>query len=165
MIKSMLHIIMTAIFTSFARLRVGSMGSNSKVNYPCKFTNNTFIGSDCHFNGLEVYGFGKVSIGDHFHCGKRCVIMTSNHNYKSEISLPYDETWVIKDVHIEDNVWFGMGVTILPGVSVGEGAIIQAGSVVVRDIPSCAIAGGHPAIVFSWRDKELYRKLREEQLA
>ena len=165
MIKSVVHKVMTFVFTGIARLRAGSIGSGSMVNYPCKFSKNTFIGNDSHFNGLEVYGSGKVSIGDHFHSGKRCVIMTSNHNYRSEVSLPYVSTWITKDVVIEDNVWLGMGVTILPGVSIGEGAIIQAGSVVVKDIPACAIAGGHPAVVFSWRDKELYRRLREEQLA
>lgn len=48
------------------------------------------------------------------------------------------------------------------GVLIGEGAIIQAGSVVVSDIPACAIAGGHPAKVFKFRDKEHYYRLKEE---
>ena len=60
----------------------------------------------------------------------------------------YDETTIDGDVVIEDNVWLGQNVTILQGVKIGEGAIIQAGSVVVSDIPSCSIAGGHPAKVF-----------------
>ena len=52
---------------------------------------------------------------------------------------------------------------ILSGVKVGEGAIIQAGSVVVSDIPPCAIAGGHPAKVFKYRDKAHYDKLKYEK--
>lgn len=49
------------------------------------------------------------------------------------------------------------------GVVIGEGAIIQAGSVVVSDVPDCAIAGGHPAKVFSYRNKEHYYQLKKEK--
>ena len=64
---------------------------------------------------------------------------------------------------IEDNVWLGQNVTILQGIKIGEGAIIQAGSVVVSDIPSCSIAGGHPAKVFKKRNEEHYYKLKQEE--
>ena len=77
-------------------------------------------------------------------------------------AIPYDDTVISKDVVIEDNVWLGNRVIVLPGVTIGEGAIIQAGSVVVKDIPKCAIAGGHPANVFSSRDKDHYEKLKKE---
>ena len=50
---------------------------------------------------------------------------------------------------------------VLGGVTIGEGAIIQAGSVVVKDIPPLAIAGGHPAVPFKYRDKEHYYRLKE----
>ena len=69
---------------------------------------------------------------------------------------------ISKGVVIEDNVWLGNRVIVLPGVTIGEGAIIQAGSVVVNDIPKYAIAGGHPAKVFSSRDKDHYEKLKKE---
>ena len=65
-------------------------------------------------------------------------------------------------MEIGDNVWLGTRVIILPGVKIGEVAIIQAGSVVVNSIPCCAIAGGHPAKAFNYRDKEHYYKLKEE---
>ena len=79
--------------------------------------------------------------------------MTSNHNYEGG-AIPYDDMAWVKDVVIGDFVWLGSRVIILPGVTIGEGAIIQAGAVVVRDIPPCAIAGGNPAEVFKYRDKE-----------
>lgn len=63
---------------------------------------------------------------------------------------------------IEDNVWLGQNVTILQGVKIGEGAIIQAGSVVVSDIPACSIAGGHPAKVFKMRNEQHYYDLKSE---
>lgn len=50
---------------------------------------------------------------------------------------------------------------ILGGVTIGEGAVIQAGSVVCKDVPPLAIAGGHPAIPFKFRDKEHYYKLKK----
>ena len=76
--------------------------------------------------------------------------MTLIHNHDNGTKRPYDETVIHKDVIIEDNVWLGLNVVILPLVTVSEGAIIQAGSVVASNIPSCAIAGGHPAKVFKY---------------
>ena len=67
-----------------------------------------------------------------------------------------------KPIRIGENVWVAAECFIAPGVTIGEGAIIQAGSVVVNDIPKYAIAGGHPAKVFSSRDKDHYEKLKKE---
>ena len=67
-----------------------------------------------------------------------------------------------KDVTIDDFVWLGSRVTILPGTKIGEGAIIQAGSVVHGEIPPYAIAGGNPAKVFKYRDIEHFKKLKAE---
>ena len=88
--------------------------------------------------------------------------MTLIHNYDNGTKIPYDETVIHKDVIIEDNVWLGINTIILPGVTISEGAIIQAGSVVTSNIPSCAIAGGHPAKVFKYRNKDHYYKLKEK---
>jgi acetyltransferase-like isoleucine patch superfamily enzyme len=54
-------------------------------------------------------------------------------------------------------------VTVLPGVTLGKGCIIQAGSVVTMNIPDLAIAGGHPAQVFKYRNSEKYYKLKYEK--
>lgn len=126
-------------------------------------TKNTFLGNNVNFNGMEISGNGKIIIGDNFHSGPRCQIISSSHNYKGN-RIPYDETWIDKDVIIEDNVWIGNNVIILGGVKIGEGAIIQAGSVVCKDVPSLAIAGGHPAVVFARRDKAKYYDLKEKKL-
>ena len=87
------------------------------------------------------------------------MIITQNHNYEGD-AIPYDTTLIIKDVVIGNNVWLGNRVIILGGVTIGEGAIIQAGAVVVKDIPPYAIAGGNPAKVFKYRDKEHYEALK-----
>ena len=164
----MILIVLKKIFSSMCSwicLRnVKSHGNNVKVNFPCVFSINTIIGDDCHFNGMKIYGDGNVVIGSHFHSGKNCYILTSYHNYDKGKALPYDDTFITRDVIIGDNVWIGLGVTILAGVHIGEGAVIQAGSVVVKDVPSYAVAGGNPCIVFKKRDIAHYNSLKAKQL-
>jgi len=126
-----------------------------------QLSSNTYLGKNCSFNGMEIRGFGQVIIGDNFHSGRDILIMTSFHNYEGK-EIPYDSTYINKDVIIEDNVWIGARVIILGGVKIGEGAIIQAGSIVTKDVPKYAIAGGHPAKVFSYRNKEHYEKLKKQ---
>jgi len=143
--------------------KVGSYKEPLKVNKFSRVTNNTFLGKNVNFNGIKIKGNGKVIIGDNFHSGEDCLMITSFHKYDGGDSIPYDSKEDIdKDIIIEDNVWLGDRVIVLGGVRIGEGAIIQAGSVVVKDIPKYAIAGGHPAKVFKQRDIEHYEKLKKE---
>ena len=112
---------------------------------------------------MKITGKGRCTIGDNFHSGTNCQIMTDYHNYDCGTKIPYDNTVIVKDVVVEDNVWLGNNVIILPGVKIGEGAVIQAGSVVVKDIPALSVAGGHPAKVFKMRDIEHYNKLKDQK--
>ena len=128
----------------------------------CSFNGKTSLGHNCSFNGCKVIGQGPLTIGDNFHSGGELLIITSNHNFSSGAALPYDSTHKEKPVHIADNVWIGERVTILPGVTIGEGAIVQAGSVVVRDVEPLAIVGGSPAQKFHERDSEHYHSLKSQ---
>ena len=110
-------------------------GLACKCNFFSKFTSNTVIGNNCHFNGIKIYGYGNVTIGNNFHCGKNLKLLTTYHNYDNGKYLPYDDTCYSKDIIIEDNVWIGDDVLILAECKIGEGAIIQAGSVVCIDVP------------------------------
>jgi len=132
------------------------VGGESTVN------SNTVLGDNVHFLGMEIRGEGSVTIGDNFHAGSGCDIITENHNYDHGDAIPYDDTYVRKEVEIGDNVWLGIDVTIVPGVTIEEGAIVQAGSVVTENIPRGAIAGGHPAEVFDQRDMDHYERLKSE---
>jgi acetyltransferase-like isoleucine patch superfamily enzyme len=142
---------------------VKSYGEKITVNNKSKVTPNTTLGNNVNFNGMIITGQGNVTIGDNFHSGEECLMITQIHNYDTGKAIPYDDTYLIKDIEIEDNVWLGSRVIILGGVTIGEGAIIQAGSVVVNDIPKYAIAGGHPAKVFKHRDIDHYVKLKAEK--
>ena len=134
-----------ALFWTFlAKRTVKSFGEGSRVNKFCKFTKNTIIGSNCHFNGMKIYGHGTVKIGNNFHSGKFITIRTSYHNYDAGEALPYDSSWVTRDV------------------TIGEGAVIQAASCVTSDVPPLAIAGGHPAKVFKYRDEDHYYRLKKQ---
>lgn len=134
-----------------------------RANYKTIVTDKTYLGHNINFNGMEIMGQGRVDIGDNFHSGTECQMITSYHNFDGGKAIPYDETYIHKSIKIEDNVWLGNRVIILGGVTIGEGAIIQAGSVVVCDIPKYAIAGGHPAKPFSQRDVEHYERLKAEK--
>ena len=134
-----------------------------RVNGPSRVTGTTVLGKNVNFNGMEIGGGGNVTIGDNFHSGRDCLIISQNHKYDGGNAIPYDsQEYICKDVVIEDNVWLGDRVIVLAGVTIREGAIIQAGSVVVKDIPRYAIAGGHPAQVFRYRDIKHYERLKKE---
>lgn len=154
--------IRSILFTHYAKFKCAKYGHGLKVNGFTRLSRHTHLGNNCNFNGLKIMGEGNVYIGDNFHSGLGSIILTETHNYESENSIPYDETTIKASVHIEDNVWIGINVIILPGVTVGEGAIVQAGSVVVSNVPKCAIVGGHPAQVFKFRNIEKYEQLKKQ---
>lgn len=156
----LLRKIKTFIYTFIAKRKISSYRAPLYVNNKSTFNNKTYLGKNVHFNGMWIGGCGRVDIGDNFHSGRECMMMTHNHNYEG-VTIPYDCDYICKDIVIEDNVWIGNRVIILGGVIIGEGAIIQAGSVVVSDIPKYAIAGGHPASVFSSRNVDHYIELKE----
>ena len=155
--------VLMLLSTHLVKRKVQSVGDNLRVNFYSKVTSNTILGNNVNFNGMEILGNGTVVIGSNFHSGKGCMMITSFHNYDEGKAIPYDNTYIDKNISIEDNVWLGSRVIVLGGVRIGEGAIIQAGSVVVKDVPSYAIAGGHPATVFKYRDKEHYQRLKNEK--
>ncbi len=126
---------MRAIFTAFVKSTVSSYGKNLRVNFYTRLTGNTFLGNNVNFNGTVIRGNGKVTIGDNFHSGKEILMVNSYHKYDFGNAIPYDtQESINRDIIIEDNVWIGDRVTVLGGITIGEGAIIQAGAVVVNDI-------------------------------
>jgi acetyltransferase-like isoleucine patch superfamily enzyme len=148
-------------YTLAVRERASSAGEDLTVHGPSSVNANTVLGDNVNFQRLEVRGDGELTIGDNFHSGPGVCILTRNHNYNGD-ALPYDDTYIRDPVEIKENVWLGARVTVVPGVQIGEGAIVQAGSTVVNDVPQGAIVGGHPAEQFSERDMENYRRLKKQ---
>lgn len=166
-IKKLRRIARKRIVTNFYAKNVYKNAKSIGKGFVCGgksyATKNTVIGDNVRFSSVSMSGSGNITIGNHTVLGYDVVIMTSNHNYDSGSTLPFSDDVVInKDVHIGDNVWCGSKVIILPGTRIGEGVVIQAGSVVHGEIPPCSIIGGNPAKVFKNRDLEHYNKLKNE---
>jgi chloramphenicol O-acetyltransferase type B len=155
-VKHFVKSLLSSYWTIQVRSRCKKCGKGLKVNGSSRVNGNTKLGRNVNFNGIQIKGFGEVRIGDNFHSGIDCLMITSNHNYDHGKAIPYDDTYITKSITIEDNVWIGDRVIVLGGVNLGEGAIIQAGSVVTTSIPAMAIAGGHPAKVFKFRNIDHY---------
>lgn len=165
--KSLKRRIRDRIKTFFYGYKVITKAKEVGKNFICldwsHCTKNTIIKDNVRINGIKVDGFGNLVIGNYCQFGQDVRILTSNHDYDNNTSIPYSTDNVIKDVEIGDFSWIGTGVMILPGAKIGEGAIIQAGAVVHGEIPRCAIAGGNPAQVFKYRNIEQFDKLKEEK--
>jgi acetyltransferase-like isoleucine patch superfamily enzyme len=95
--------------------------------------------------GTSIYAGSLVHIGAHCHIGTHTIMMDNDfHRLEPERRLERPQS---RPIVIEDNVWLGGRVIVLPGVTIGEGSAIGAGSVVTRDIPARSLAVGSPARV------------------
>ncbi|MBE6372439.1 MAG: acyltransferase [Lentisphaerae bacterium] len=107
--------------------------------------------------GVRITTKGGVSIGNRVWIGYETMIISSNHTIppdRQPIFLDSESTAcpdTLKEVIIEDDVWIGGRAVILPGVTIGHGAVIAAGSVVTKDVPPFAIYGGVPAKLIRMR--------------
>jgi acetyltransferase-like isoleucine patch superfamily enzyme len=122
---------------------------------------NFIVKDGCRIgDGCMINAGGGLEMGHNVILAPNVVIWTQNHNFINASMLPYDSGIKNKKVTIGSNCWFGEGVKIAPGVTIGEGVILAMGSVVFDDIPPFAIAMGNPAVVKSIRkDIEKYRSL------
>jgi acetyltransferase-like isoleucine patch superfamily enzyme len=97
---------------------------------------NVFINSGCRFQDQ-----GGITIGDGALIGHNAVLATLNHDFSPENRADMHPAPIV----IGKNVWLGASVTILPGITVNDGAVIAAGAVVTKDVPSNTVVGGVPA--------------------
>ncbi|AWV73610.1 DapH/DapD/GlmU-related protein [Latilactobacillus curvatus] len=94
-------------------------------------------------NNVLFVDLGGITIDDHVLIGPRASLITVNH-----LENPADRRGLfVKPVHIKQNAWIGAGATILPGVTVGENAIVAANATVTKDVPDNMIVAGTPAKV------------------
>ncbi len=120
------------------------------------------IGHNVHIEENAYFlSEGGLTIGDYTHISRNVTIYTVDHNYPAR-ALPYNHTGIAKPVAIGKNVWIGANASILPGVRIGDGAIISMGTIVTNDIPPLAIVGNQPSRILQYRDAEHYKYLEEE---
>lgn len=107
---------------------------------------NLCIGNDVDVaKGVYITTKGGVTIGDRVLIGYRTQIISANHVIPDKPNRIIDAGHDYKPVVIDDDVWIGANCVICPGVHIGEGAIVGAGSVVTHDIEAFSVFGGVPA--------------------
>ncbi len=133
------------------------IGSDTSVALGCFFTgyditigNNTVINRFCYVDGR-----GPLYIGNNVNISHYTLIQTLTHLTNS----PYFHAQP-RAVAIMDHAWIGARAIILPGVTIGEGAVVGAGAVVHRDVPAYAVVAGNPAIEIGKRTRDLRYKTR-----
>jgi maltose O-acetyltransferase len=103
--------------------------------------------------GVNCRVCGPVTIGDNVMMGPDVIILTERHRF-GRLDIPMREQGydTPAPVVIGDDVWIGTRVIVLPGVSIGKGAVIGAGAIVTKDVPEYAIACGNPARIVKYRE-------------
>ena len=112
------------------------------------------IGDHVSIGNGSYIGGGPVNIGDNVRMARYVVIETFDHHF-NRLDIPIRlQDGQNKPVVIEEDVWIGVRVTICPGVRIGRGSVIGAGSVVTRNIPEYSVAAGVPARVIRSRSAQ-----------
>lgn len=108
------------------------------------------IGDRCTFSSFVVLdAHGDITIGDDCLFALRVTVSTATHDHGRD---PMNAVTITKPVVIGNNVWFGVGATVLPGITIGDGAVVGAHALVTKDVPPRAIVVGVPGRILRYRD-------------
>ena len=150
------------LYSGAVRRRAKNCGRILNVLGPgVNVTFNTTIGEGVGFGkDVKIRGDGPVFIGNFAAIAEDTLIYTQVHDYDHSKILPFGGGFTYPETRIDNYAWIGMRSIVLPGAHIGEGAIVQAGSVVMGKVPPCAIVAGNPAKVIGWRDMDHYNKIK-----
>ena len=126
---------------------LGNAGNNPSIepNFFCDYGYNIEFGGFVYINHNSVFlDCAKIKIGENTLIGPNCGFYTAVHPIDAKARLKGLE--YAKPITIGKEVWIGGNVTVLPGVSIGDRAVIGAGSVVTKDIPPNVVAVGNPCV-------------------
>ena len=134
-----------------ARQILPHCGENVNIERGARFAWDLSIGDNSGV-GVNALISSNVTIGKDVMMGPDCMIFTSNHGMaRTDIPMWRQAFSQPRPVVIEDDVWIGARVIILPGVHIGSGSVIGAGSVVTKDVAPFSIVGGNPAKLIRMR--------------
>ncbi len=142
----------------FVKQTVKRLGKGGFVMMKVEFRDgrNIEIGDYCFINKYSLLDGrgGKLIVGNNVDIAQEVNIWTLSHD-------PHDDFHGVvgKDVFIDDYVWIASRATIMPGVRIGRGAVVAAGSIVTKDVPPMTIVAGSPAKVVGQRKSELKYRL------
>jgi putative colanic acid biosynthesis acetyltransferase WcaF len=97
-------------------------------------------------DGVDIYNFGRVEIGSNTCVSQRVWLCTGTHDYNA---ANFPLTW--DDIRVGDAVWLAAETFIAPGVTIGDGAVVGARSVVTRDLEGWAVFAGNPCVLIKPR--------------
>ncbi len=139
----------------FINLYGCTIGDNTKVGAFVEVQKNAFIGKNCKISSHTFICEG-VTIEDDVFVGHSVVFINDSYpRATANGALQTEADWSVEPTHVKQGASIGSNCTILANVTIGERAIIGAGSVVTRDVPADAIVAGNPA--------RILRKVREEK--
>ena len=119
------------------------VGDGSVITYECNIFSSGSVAEGTILNRIEI--------GENVIIGPHVVITSGQHSYEDP-SIPIkQQPDICRDITIEDDVWIGANVSIIPGVRIGKGSVIGAGAVVIDNIPPFSVAAGVPAKVLKKR--------------
>jgi acetyltransferase-like isoleucine patch superfamily enzyme len=136
----------------YYRLRLKKCGSGVAFERTMIIRNprNIEIGDRSSFSNFVILdGHDHITIGSDCMFANGVVIATATHDQNVD---PMNRTMLTRPVVVGNNVWFGIGATVMPGVTIGDGAIVGARSLVTRDVPSRAVVLGVPGRVVRLRN-------------
>ena len=123
------------------------VGRKAKLSAKLQLGDRSSIGDFSHLQG-------DITIGSDVMMAPRCALIADDHRFE-DVSRPMNTQGTkAQKIVIGNDVWLGYGVIILPGVTVGDGAICAAGAVVTKDVPPYGIVGGNPARLIKMRGGE-----------
>lgn len=132
---------------------MNSIGLNHRCIITAENNAELIIGNNVGISGSSIWCFNQIRIDDNVRIGANCVITDGDaHLDDPRVGAP-------QPVHICENVWLGMNVTVLKGVTIGKNSLIGAGSVVTNDIPANVVAAGNPCKVIKQLDADIIKNL------
>jgi len=138
------------------RIFAKSIGRDVRIENNCTFINpkNISIGNHVFINrNVEIdANCGTVDIGNNVLIGSFTSLHTANHKFeKTDIPIIKQGLETNTRIVVEDDVWIGGRVYLLPNITIGTGSVVAAGAVVTKDVPPYTIVGGVPAKVIGKR--------------
>jgi len=127
---------------------LGEIGDESEIRPPfhCDYGSHIRIGARVFAScGLVALDVAPITIGDDVQIGPNVQLLTPTHPLDPDLRRAKWEA--AEPIVIKSNAWLGGGAIVLPGVAVGENAVVGAGAVVTRDVPANAVVAGNPARV------------------
>lgn len=168
-----MKILLRKIKLLFNKIKWRKLNKHNETSIKNLFPLNIVEVGKSTYGNLNIYFYGNkkeyLKIGNYVSIANGVkFILGGNHEINNFSTFPFKvkflgcdtEAWTKGTIIVSDDVWIGTDAMILSGVKIGQGAVIAAGSIVVKDVPSYAIVAGNPARIIKYRfSNEIVEKM------